>query len=226
MRHKYHVERVSEDDPIAAARYYGVDEFRAGKPLSRYELDNGILMVSYQDGTIKMLEPRDPVCGKWRPIEHIPVPGVGGVPRISAAAVTAGDITDIRLLNLVEEHAMSFLYDGETGHVELCDGFYNHCLFDSPYQFGSGRIETSDMLEHYGLIRAGTRPVRGIDGQIRHRQVYLEFLPHSTTDYIPSLGAFDFPGVFQIMGRLFEGKLREELQRLEDGTSAIPIVFE
>ena len=226
MRHKYHVERVSEDDSIAAERQYSVEEFRAGKPLSRYELDNGKLRVSYLDGTIIMLEPRDPVSGQWRPIEHIPIPGGGGVPIISEVTITGRDITDIRLLNLVEEHAISFLYDSETGQVELCDGFYNHCLFDSPYQFGSGSIETTDIFEYHGLIRAGTRPVRGVDGQIRHRQVFIEFLPHSTTDYIPSLGAFDFPGVFQLMGRLFEGKLREELQRLEDGTSAIPMVLE
>jgi hypothetical protein len=126
----------------------------------------------------------------------------------------------------VEEHTMSFLYDGETGHVKLCDGFYNHCLFDSPYQFGSGSIEITDFLEYNGLIRAGTRPVRGLDGRIRDRQVFIEFLPHSTTDYTPSLGAGDFTGVFQLMGRLFEGKLREERQRLEDGTSAIPMVLE
>ena len=69
------------------------------------------------------------------------------MPRIAEATVTGNDITDIRLLNLVEEHAMSFLYDSETGHVELSDGFYNHCLFDSPYQFGSGSIETTDLFD-------------------------------------------------------------------------------
>ena len=226
MQQKYQVERVSEDVPIAAERQYGVEEFSAGKSLSRYELDNAKLRVNYSDGTSIMLEPRDSVSGNWRPIEHISVPGSGGVPRISEATVTGGVITDIRLLNLVEEHTLSFLYDGETGQVSLCDGFYNHNLFDSPYQFGSGSIETTDLFEYEGLIRAGTRPVRGVDGKIRERQVFIEFLPHSTTDYTPSLGAGDFPGVFQLMGRLFEGKLREERQRLEDGTSAIPPVLE
>jgi len=226
MRQKYHVERVSETDPLAAHRHYGVEEFRAGKPLSRYELDNAKLRVRYSDGTIIVLVPRDPVSGYWQPIEHIPVPGGGGVPRIPEAAVTGGVITDIQLLNLVEEHTMSFLYDSETGHVELCDGFYNHRLFGSPYRFGSGSIETSDLIEYDGLIRAGTRPVRGIDGTISDRQVFIEFLPHSTTDYTPSLGSGDFPGVFQLMGRLFEGRLREERRRLEDGTSAIPTVLE
>lgn len=49
----------------------------------------------------------------------------------------------------------------------------------------------------------------------------MEFLPYSTTDHMPALGEGDLPCVFQLMGRLFEGKLREELQRLEDGTSGI-----
>lgn len=226
MRDKYQMERVTEEDPIAVDRHYGLEEFRAGEPLSRYELDNAKLRVRYSDGTINMLEPRDPVSGYWRPIEHSSVPGGGGVPRISETSVTGSVITDIQLLNLVEEHTMSFLYDSETGHVELCDGFYNHRLFASPYQFGAGSIETTDLLEHQGLIRAGTRPVRSVDGTITDRQVFIEFLPHSTTDYTPSLGSGDFPGVFQLMGRLFEGILREERRRLEDGTSAIPAVLE
>jgi hypothetical protein len=226
MRQKYHVERVSEGDPVAAERQYGTGELSAGKPLSRYELDNAKLMVSYPDGRIIIIEPRDPVSGNWRPIEHFPVPGGGGVPRIPEATVPGGGFTDVRLLNLVEEHTMSFLYDSETGQFNLCDGFYNHCLFDSPYQFGSGNIETNDIFAYHGLIRAGTRPVRGADGKTRDRQVFIQFLPHSTTDYTPSLGSGDFPGVFQLMGRLFEGKLREERQRLEYGTSAIPIVLE
>jgi hypothetical protein len=226
MRDKYQMERVTEDDPIAVDRHYGLEEFRAGEPLSRYELDNAKLRVRYADGTIIILEPRDPVSGNWRPIEHSSVPGGGGVPRISEAGFPGGVITDIQLLNLVEEHTMSFLYDSETGQVELCDGFYNHRLFDSPYRFGSGSVETTDLFEYDGLIRAGTRPVRGVDGTISDRQVFIEFLPHSTTDYTPSLGSGDFPGVFQLMGRLFEGILREERRRLEDGTSAIPAVLE
>jgi hypothetical protein len=226
MRHKYHAERFSEDDPTAVERQYGVDEFRAGKPLSGYELYNAKLMVSYSDGTITVIEPRDPASGKWRPIEHIPVHGGCGVPRIPETGIRGGEIAEIRLLNLVEEHTMSFLYDRESGKMELCDGFYNEHLFDSPYQFGSGCLNTSDIPENHGLIRAGTRPVREVDGKIRHRQVFIEFLPFSTTDYTPSLGEGDFPDAFQLMGRLFEGKLLEERRRLEDGTSAIPIVLE
>jgi len=69
----------------------------------------------------------------------------------------------------------------------------------------SGRLQIADIVEHHGLIRAGTRRVRGVDGEIRRRQVFIEFLPHSTTDYLPSLGEGDFPYAFQLMGRLFEG---------------------
>lgn len=225
MRQKYRVERFSEDDPVAAERKYGVEEYRAEKHLSSYELDNSKLLVNFSDGSLMVIEPRDPAGGKWRPIEHIPVPG-GGVPHIPETGVRGGGIEEIRLLNLVEEHSMSFLYDSETGKVELCDGFYNEDLFDGPYQFGSGRIETSDFLENHGLIRAGRRPVRDIDGNIRLNQVFIEFLPYSTTDFSPSLAEGDFPDAFQLVGRLFEGKLREERRRLEDGTSAIPEVLE
>jgi hypothetical protein len=226
MRHKYHAERFSENYPTGVERQYGVDEFRAGEPLSSYELHNAKLMVSYSDGTIKVIEPRDPASGKWCPLAHVPAPGGGGVPLIPETGMRGGDMADIRLLNLVEEHAISFLYDGDTGNVELCDGFYNQNLFDSPYQFGSGHIDTSDILEHHGLIRAGTRDVCGSDGRIRHRQVFIEFLPYSTTDHAPSLVEGDLPGTFQLMGRLFEGKLYEERRRLEDGSSAIPAVLE
>ena len=82
-----------------------------------------------------------------------PAPGGGGVPNIPEAGARGGSIADIQLLNLVEEHTTSFLYNGATGEVELCDGFYNERLFDSPYQFGSCRIETSDILVT-GLFRA------------------------------------------------------------------------
>jgi hypothetical protein len=126
----------------------------------------------------------------------------------------------------VEEHTMSFLHDGKTGDVELCDGFYNEKLFDSPYRFGTGRVELSDIRENNGLIRAGTRPVRGDDGRIRERPVFIEFLQYSTTDCTPALGEGDFPETFQLMGRLFKGRLQEELHRMEDGTSAVPAVLE
>ncbi len=225
VRNKYHVERLSEDDSTASERQYGVAEFRAGVPLSRYELENSKLMVSYADGSVIVVEPRDPSTGKWRPIENLAVPG-GGIPRIPKTGARGGGIADIRLLNLVEEHTMSFLYDGETGDVELCDGFYNQRLFLSPYRFESGCLDISGLLEHHGLIRAGTRLVRSSDERIANRQVYIEFLPHSTTDHAPALGEGDLTGVFRLMGRLFEGKLCEERRRLEDGTSVVPVVLE
>jgi hypothetical protein len=226
MRRKYQVERVCEDDPLAAERSYGLKEYSTGKPVSRYELENAKLRVSYSDGAVEMLEPRDLKSGNWLPMVHIPVPGGGGVPRISKTTSTGGVVTEILLLNLVEEHTMSFMYDGTTGQISLCDGFYNHCLFASPYRFGSGSIDATDLFEYQGLVRAGTRPLRVADGAVRDSRVFIEFLPHSTTDYSPSLGEGDFPGVFQLMGRLFKGNLREERQRLEEGTSAIPIVLE
>lgn len=226
MQRKYYAERVSETDPLAIERRYDVEAFRSGQPLSSYELENAKLRVNYEDGATVMIEPRDAMTGTWRPIEHVPVPNGGGIPKISETGPGGGAITDIRLLNLVEEHSMSFLYDSETGDIELCDGFYNESLFDSPYRFGCGRLEPSDMIVYGGLMRAGTREVRGTGGEIQNHQVYIEFMPYSTTDYTPSLGEADLPNAFQIMGRLYAGSLSEERRKLEDGFSSIPAVLE
>jgi CRP-like cAMP-binding protein len=223
---KYIVERVSEKDNTARERPYGIAEFMAGSPLTMYELENAKLLVAYDDGTTSLIEPRDPSSGKWRPIEHLPVAGSGGVPRIPEKGIHGGTIAEIRLLNLVEEHSLSFLYDSKSGEVELYDGFYNQLLYDSPYTFGSGHIDTSDLFSCHGMIRAGTRRVRSDDGKIRDRQVYLEFLPHSTTDCAPCLGEGDIPLTFHLMGRPYRGDFREELQRFEEGSSAIPAILE
>lgn len=225
MEAKYQTERLSAEDPTAVERCYGVDGFEAGQPLTRYELENAKLLVAYDDGSTRFIEPRDPVSGKWRPIEHLPVAEGGGIPRIPKNGVRGGSIAEIRLLNLVEEHSLSFLYDSESGKVELCDGFYNELMYDSPYSFGSGPIDTNDLFSCHGLIRAGTRRVRSKDGKLRDRQVYLEFLPHSKTDCAPCLGEGDIPHTFHLMGRLYRGDFQEELRRLEQATSAIPSVL-
>jgi hypothetical protein len=226
MRHKYRAERVCPNDSTALERSYSVEAFHAGQPLSRYELENSKLRVIYTDGTTRTIAPRDPVSGKWCPIAHQPVAGGGGIPLIPEVGAQEGTMAAIQLLNLVEEHTMSFLYDSRTGEVEFCDGFYNERLFDSPYQFGSGQLMLPDMLAPDGLIRAGSRVVLGADDKKRNRPTFIEFLPFSTTDYAPSLGEGDLPRAFQLMGRLFAGKLPEERQRLEYGTSSIPMVLE
>jgi hypothetical protein len=225
MEEKYKVKRASADDPIAMERCYGMEEFKAGQPLTRYELENAKIVLGYTDGTLRVIEPRDDVSGRWRPIPHLTADG-GGIPVIPHFGAHGGTVEIIRLLNLVEEHSLCFFHDSETGEIELCDGFYNEQLFDSPYSFGSGRIDTCDPLVRYGLLRAGTRRVRGSDGDVRDHQVFLEFLPYSTTDYVPCLEEGDFPRCFQLMGRLFRGDLREERRRIEEGTSAIPSVLE
>lgn len=226
MAEKYQVRQLSEEDDAARERCYGVEQYRAGSPLTRYELENAKLLVVYGDGTTRFIEPRDTSNGKWRPIEHHPVAGGGGIPCIPENGVQGGSVEEIRLLNLVEEHSLSFLYDSECGDIELCDGFYNELFYDSPYRFGSGHIDLSDMLSCHGLIRAGTRRVRAADGTVRERQVFLEFLPHSTTDCTPCLAEGDIPHTFHLMGRLYRGDFRDELQRLEEGTSAIPVFLE
>lgn len=225
MEEKYKVKRAAAGDPTALERCYGIEAIKAGMPLSRYELENAKIVVGYTDGTLTVIEPRDGISGRWRPIAHLSVEG-GGVPVIPQYGAHGGTLENIRLLNLVEEHSLCFFFDSDTGEIELCDGFYNEQLFDSPYGFGSGRIDISDPLFRHGLLRAGTRRVRGAEGFMRYKQVLLEFLPFSTTDYAPCLEEGDFPRCFQLMGRLFRGDLREERRRLEEGTSAVPFVLE
>jgi hypothetical protein len=225
MEEKYKVKRASADDPTPMERCYGMKDFKAGRPLARYELENAKIVLGYADGTLRLIEPRDEVNGRWRPIPHLAADG-GGIPVIPNFGAHGGAVESIQLLNLVEEHSLCFFHDSETGEIELCDGFYNEQLFDSPYSFGSGRIDTCDPLARHGLLRAGTRRVRGTDGGVRERQVFLEFLPFSTTDYVPCLEEGDFPRCFQLMGKLFRGDLREERRRLEEGTSAVPSVLE
>ena len=225
MEEKYTVKRVSPDDPTPLERRYGIEEFKAGLPLTRYELENAKLVIGYTDGTTRVVEPRDDVSGRWRPLPHLPADG-GGIPVLPNFGAHGGTLESIRLLNLVEEHSLCFFFDSGTGEIELCDGFYNEQLFDSPYGFGSGRIDISDPLFRHGLLRAGTRRVRGAEGFLRYKLVYLEFLPFSATDYVPCLDEGDFPDCFQLMGRVFRGNLREERRRFEDGTSAVPFLLE
>jgi hypothetical protein len=226
MKEKYHADRVSRKDPTAMQRTYGLEEFRSGQPLTQYELENAKIRVTYKDDTITLVEPKDPTIGKWRPIEHTPVKGGGGIPKIPDAGPNGENIASIQLLNLVEEHTMSFLYDGKTGKVEFCDGFYNETFFDSPYQFGSGTLDTSDLINNYGLIHAGKREMIGPDGKRHTRPVFIEFRPYSTTDYQYSLGEGDIPTSFQLMGRRFDGRLTQERRQLEEGDSCIPVFLE
>jgi hypothetical protein len=222
IKEKYRADRFSIKDPTAIERKYGVDEFRSGQPLTKYELENAKIRVTYKDGTITLIEPKDPTSGKWQPIEHTSVKGGGGIPKIP----NGENILSIQLLNLVEEHTMSFLYDGKTGKVEFCDGFYNETLFNSPYQFGSGTLDVGDLVSNYGLINAGRREMIGPDGKKHTRPVFIEFLPYSATDYQFSLGEGDIPTSFRLMGRGFDGRLTQARRQLEEGDPCIPVCLE
>jgi hypothetical protein len=226
MKQKYDAERVSKEDSTAIQRRYGVKEFRLGQPLTQYELENSKIRINYKNGTTIMIEPKDPVIGKWRPIEHTPVEGGGGIPTIPDAGPEGENIAAIQLLNLVEEHTMSFLYDVKTGETKFCDGFYNETLFESPYQFGTATLDTNDIINNGGLIRANKRDIIGADGLKQSHQVFIEFLHFSTTDYEPSLGEGDISTSFRLMGRTFDGNLTQERRRLEEGSSSIPTVLE
>jgi hypothetical protein len=226
MKEKYRADRFSIKDSTAIERKYGLDEFRSGQPLTEYELENAKIRVTYKDGTITLVEPKDPTSGKWQPIEHTPVKGGGGIPKIPNTGPNGENILSIQLLNLVEEHTMSFLYDGKTGKVEFCDGFYNETFFESPYQFGSGTLDVGDLISNYGLINAGRREMIGPDGKRHTHPVFIEFLPYSATDYQFSLGEGDIPTSFRLMGRRFDGRLTQARRQLEEGDPCILVCLE
>jgi hypothetical protein len=226
MRNKYQCERVSDSDATAVNRLYGVAELRSGQPLTRYELENSKIEVTYTDGSTAWIEPKNPSTGKWQPIIHTSVPGGGGIPIISNSDASYENIRSIRLLNLVEEHALTFLYDEQQKTMEFCDGFYNEMLFDSPYRFGSGPVKMEEIYSNNGLICAGSRMVMHPDRSRQQHKVCLEFLPFSRTDYETTLVEGDIPGTIQLMGRTFSGDLKREGQRLEEGTSPIPELLE
>jgi hypothetical protein len=226
MKEKYCPDRFSTRDTTAIERKYGLDEFQSGQPLTAYELENAIIRVTYKDGTVTLVKPKHPTSGKWQPIEHTPVKGGGGIPKIPKTGPNGEDILCIQLLNLVEEHTISFLYDGKTGKVELCDGFYNQNFFESPYQFGSGTLNVGDLVSNYGLISAGRREMIGPDGKRHTHPVFIEFLPYSATDYQFSLGEGDIPASFQLMGRRFDGRLTQARRQLDEGDPCIPVCLD
>ncbi len=226
MKEKYYADRFSLKDPTAIQRKYGLEEFRSGQPLTKYELENAKIRVTYKDGRITLVEPKDPASGKWRPIEHTLVKGGGGIPKIPSTGPNGENILSIQLLNLVEEHTMSFLYDGKTEEVEVCDGFYNETLFNSPYQFGSGTLDIGDLINNYGLIHTGKREMIDPDGTRHTHPVFIEFLPYSATDYQFSLGEGDIPTSFRLMGRRFDGRLTQERMQLEEGDPCILVCLE
>ena len=225
MSAKYHCQRTADNEPTAILRTYGIDELKKGKPLTTYELENSKMEVHYTDGTAAWIEPKDPLTGKWCPIDHKTIPG-GGLPIVPKAGANYKNIKSIRLLNLVEEHSMTFLYDSEQHRVEFCDGFYNEALFESPYSFGSGPVNMEDIQNNNGLIKAGSRSLIYPDGSLHPHPVYLEFLPFSKTDYETALVEGDILQTIQLMGRTFSGDLKQERQRLEEGTSPIPTLLE
>ncbi len=221
MRAKYFAARASDSDPTGLLRTYGRAEILDEQPLTQYELENSILHVLYRDGSSRWLAPRDPDTGRWRPLDHLPTAD-GGIPVIPDAGERLAFVHSVRLLNLVEEHALTLLYDAEQGRAELCDGFYNSALFDSPYLFDQGEVALEALLTPPGLMWAGTRTVLHPDGSEHQHGVYLQFLPFSLTDYEAALVEGDIPGTIQLMGRTFRGNLQRERRRLEEGTSPIP----
>lgn len=225
MCNKYHCERASDSDATAIDRRYGIVELRSGQPLTRYELENSKIEVTYIDGSTAWIEPKDPVTGKWQPISHTPVPD-GGIPLIPDAGASYKNIRSIRLLNLVEEHSLTLLYDEQRKTMELCDGFYNETLFDSPYRFGSCPVKMEEIYTNNGLINAGSRTVIHPDKSRQPHKACLEFLPFSRTEYEVTLVEGDVPGTIQLMGRTFKGDLKRERQRLEEETSPIPELLE
>jgi hypothetical protein len=217
-RYKY-ARAEAGDTPLE--RVYGMAEWRAGQPLSRYELENSILEVRHARGDVSWIEPKDPRTGQWRPMAHAPAAegSEGGVP------VIPNDADRIRLLNQVEAHAMTFLFDTQDETVELCDGFYNERLFNSPYAFSAGRVDLAPLVTS-GLIQAGTRDLMQADGRKTRRAVFLQFTHYSPAQYATGLVAGDAANSLQFMGRTYHTDFKHERSRLEEGASPIPALLE
>lgn len=212
------------DNGIAYARPYGLAELRAGVPLNRYQLENSRIEVTYRDGSTVWLQPKDPNTGKARPL---PCTQREGVPDIPNAAPDFANVQAIRVLNLVEDHAMTFLFDSLQGRVELRDGFYNEGLFDSPYPFSFQPIDlTTIAAEREGFVRVAQRMLVAPDGSAYSGEVYLNFLRFSHTDYVTGLTESDIPGKLKLMGRTFDADFKVERRRMDAGTSPLPVLLE
>ena len=221
MKEKYRCEQASENDATAVFRPYGIDELRRNIPLTQYELENGKIKATFTDGSKLWIESKDTAIGKRHPIDHVSASG-GGVPLIP----NCDKLQSLQLLNLVEEHAMTFLYDSQAQTIALCDGFYNRRLYNSPYSFDSGMVNVEDAHDNHGLIHAGGRLLKHPDGSYQEHPVYLEFLPFSQTDYEAALVEGDIPETIQLMGKIFNGDLKRERKRLQEGNSPIPVLLE
>jgi len=209
---RYHTVRRTKADPRALERRYGLDELRAGQGLSHYELEQSIIEVTYADGTI-------------RRFDHVPASDAG-VPVIENAGEGCRNLRAVRLLNMVESHALTFLLDERTGQVDLCDGFYHERLFDSPYAFSAGAFDINELSSPYGLVRANSRSVISSDGALVARTVYLRFLRYSHTDYATGLVEGDIPDTLQLMGRAFNASFRRERRRMDRGQSPVPALLQ
>ena len=221
MKEKYRCEQASETDATAMFRPYDVDELHRNVSLTQYELENGKIKATYADGSILWNESKALSTGKRRPMDHTPAPD-GGAPLIP----NCDKLQSLQLLNLVEEHAMTFLYDSQAQTIALCDGFYNKRLYNSPYSFDSGMVDVEDAHNNHGLIHAGDRLLKHPDGAYQAHPVYLEFLPFSQTDYEGALVEGDIPETIQLMGKIFSGDLKRERKRLQEGNSPIPTLLE
>jgi hypothetical protein len=221
MRGKYGSERVSATDPTALLRLYGVEELLARRPLTPYELATAKLKLTYAGGATTWLEPRHPTSGRWQPMDHLPT---GGAPLLPTSET--GSLMQVQLLNLVEEHAMTFLFDTQAQTVEFCDGFYNQLRYASPYSFGAGLVNVAEISAYPHLLRAGERTLVHPDGARRPHPVFLQFLPFSQTEYESALTEGDIPDTIHLMGRTFSGDLTRERRRLQEGASPIPVLLE
>lgn len=96
--------------------------------MTQYKLKNGKLKAAFTDGSILWIESQDSITGKRRLVDHTPAPG-GGIPLIP----NCDNLQSLQLLNLVEEHAIKFLYDSQAQTIALCGGFYNKRLYNSSF---------------------------------------------------------------------------------------------
>jgi len=219
---KYHCRQ--SDNGVAYDRPYGLAELRAAVPLNRYQLESSRIEVTYQDGSTAWLQPKDSITGKPRPLQCTQREGVPDIPN---AGQDFANVRSIHVLNLVEDHAMTFLFDTTQGSVELRDGFYNERLFNSPYPFSCQPVDLAAIsAKREGFFRIAQRALLAPDGTVMSGDVHLNFLRFSRTDYVTGLNESDLPGKIKLMGRTFDADFKVERRRMDAGQSPLPKLLE
>lgn len=205
MEEKYKSKRRSPED--------GTGVYRgplAEVPLSQYEKEHSVVLITFKDGSEKLVTPQKTEGDKW-PVLPTEENGCFECPE----DINRADIAEMSLLVQVEEHSYTTLINESGKTVEGADAFYRS---GEPYSLGSGPVDvTTELSRQHGLKQLGTRTL--VDGTVsesaavRQGRVFAEAKPYSTTDYDPSISELA-GGAIRFYGRSFVINADEFVQNL------------